>query len=509
MDNNFDTIIIGSGLGGLLCANTLAMEGHKVLVLEKNNQIGGNLQVFARNGVIFDTGVHYIGGLNKGHNLNHILSYHGIMNRLELEEMDPNGFDIISFQGNPVKYPWAQGYEAFENSLVSQFPKEREGIRKYIDKMKWSCLQFPFYNLRNEEVKPTEEVLTLNAKDFIDSCTENETLRAVLAGNNFLYAGDAKKTPFYVHALICNSYIKCSHKIKGGGSQIAQLLAKSIRRLGGTIKRYSEVNKINTLDGKVTGVSTADGKNYLAPNVISNAHPLSTYNWVDGGVRNATLQRIKLTPNSIASFSVHLVLTPNKIKYLKHNIYHFTQPDVWHTNEYTEDSWPKAIMVSCPSKKKSEEFASGLSILVYMNNEDVEEWANTFNTVATPTFRGESYEEFKKQKAAKILDRLYEVLPEVKDNTEHIYTSSPLSHRDYIGSPDGSMYGIQNDCNSPLSSMFKPSTRVKGLYLTGQNLNLHGILGVSISALKTCGEIIGLDYLVKKVKSVDGSSPIL
>ena len=50
--------------------------------------------------------------------------------------------------------------------------------------------------------------------------------------------------------------------------------------------------------------------------------------------------------------------------------------------------------------------------------------------------------------------------------------------------------------------MFKPSTRVKGLYLTGQNLNLHGILGVSISALKTCGDILGMDYLVKKVKKV-------
>lgn len=503
MDNKFDVIIIGSGLGGLLCANTMAMEGRKVLVLEKNNQLGGNLQVFARNGVIFDTGVHYVGGLEKGRNLHQILDYHGIMKELGLEEMDSKGFDVISFENDSKKYPWAQGYEAFERSLVNQFPEEKEGIRKYIDKMRWCCLQFPFYNLKNEAAIPSHGVLTLNTKEFIDSVTTNKKLQSVLAGNNFLYAGDAERTPFYVHALICNSYIECSHKIRGGGVRIAQLLAKNIRANGGDIKRYAEVDKIETEKGEVKGVRTKKSGSFFAPIVISNAHPLSTFNWIENGIRKATKIRLKQTPNSIASFSVHLVLKPNQVKYMDHNIYHFSQDDVWHTDNYTEEDWPKAMMISSPCKKKREEFANGLSILVYMKQEDVKEWEGTFNTVAITNDRGDSYEEFKKQKTNKVLEKLYTIMPEVEGNIEHVYTSSPLSHRDYIGSPDGSMYGIKNDCSSPLSSMFKPSTRVKGLYLTGQNLNLHGILGVSISALKTCGEIVGLDYLVNKVKKVD------
>jgi len=502
LDKEFDVIIIGSGLGGLLCANTMAMEGRKVLVLEKNNQIGGNLQVFARNGVIFDTGVHYVGGLAEGRNLNQIFDYHGIMDGLDLEEMDTDGFDVISFENDSIKYPWAQGYEAFEKSLVRQFPEEADGIKKYIDKMRWCCLQFPFYNLKNEAVTPTDELLTLNAKEFIESVTTNKKLQLVLAGNNFLYAGDAERTPFYVHALICNSYIECSHKIRGGGVRIAQLLLKNIRANGGDIKRYTEVDKIEIENGAVKGVRTKKGEVFQAPIIISNAHPLSTFNWVENGIRKATKIRLKQTPNSIASFSVHLVLKPNQVKYMNHNIYHFSQNDVWHTDDYNEETWPKAMMISSPCKKKKEEFANGLSILVYMKQEDVAEWEETFNTVATANERGDSYEEFKKHKTEKVLKKLYSVMPEVEYNVEHVYTSSPLSHRDYIGSPDGSMYGIKNDCNSPLSSMFKPSTRVKGLYLTGQNLNLHGILGVSISALKTCGEIVGLDYLVGKVKKV-------
>ena len=65
----YDVVVIGSGLGGLVSALLLAQEGKKVCVLEKNNQYGGNLQTFVRDKTIFDTGVHYIGGLKKEENL--------------------------------------------------------------------------------------------------------------------------------------------------------------------------------------------------------------------------------------------------------------------------------------------------------------------------------------------------------------------------------------------------------------------------------------------------------
>ena len=46
--NNFDIVIIGSGMGGLVCADILGREGYKVCVLEKNKQIGGCLQTYVR-----------------------------------------------------------------------------------------------------------------------------------------------------------------------------------------------------------------------------------------------------------------------------------------------------------------------------------------------------------------------------------------------------------------------------------------------------------------------------
>lgn len=84
----FDFVIIGSGMGGLTSALILAKKGYKVLVLEKNPQVGGALQVFSRDKCIFDTGVHYIGGLDKGENLYQLFKYLGIYDDLRLKSLD-------------------------------------------------------------------------------------------------------------------------------------------------------------------------------------------------------------------------------------------------------------------------------------------------------------------------------------------------------------------------------------------------------------------------------------
>ena len=85
----FDVLIIGTGMGGLVCGNILAREGYTVCMVEKNKQLGGCLQMYVRNKVIFDSGVHYMGGLDKGQNLYQIFKWLGLMDKLKLEKMDP------------------------------------------------------------------------------------------------------------------------------------------------------------------------------------------------------------------------------------------------------------------------------------------------------------------------------------------------------------------------------------------------------------------------------------
>ena len=81
----YDIVIIGSGFGGLSCGLILSMEGYKVCILEKNRQIGGSLQIFSKDKTIFDTGIHYIGGLNPGQNLHQVMKYFGIIDKLAVD----------------------------------------------------------------------------------------------------------------------------------------------------------------------------------------------------------------------------------------------------------------------------------------------------------------------------------------------------------------------------------------------------------------------------------------
>ena len=209
---DYDIVIIGSGLGGLVCGAILSMNGFKVGVFEKNRQIGGCLQTFSRDKTILDTGVHYIGGLDKGQQLCKIFKYLGIYDKLKLQRLDMDGFDYITFKDDTHTYKLAQGYDNFIRQLLKDFPEEEKAIRQYCDKIKEVCSKFPLYNLRMGDYKEKEDVLDIATCEYLASVTENIKLQQVLAGNNMLYAGVANKTPLYIHALITNSYIESAWK---------------------------------------------------------------------------------------------------------------------------------------------------------------------------------------------------------------------------------------------------------------------------------------------------------
>ncbi len=170
MTEKYDVVIVGSGMGGLVAGITLAKEGRSVCILEKNNQFGGNLQTFSRDKTIFDTGVHYLGGLDEGQNLYKYFTYLGIMDEVEWLRLDEDGFDIISFGDDEKSYAHAQGYENFIRVLVKDFPEEEVAIRTYCEKLKEMCHSFPLYNVKAGSPNYNESGLfNLNAKDFIAS----------------------------------------------------------------------------------------------------------------------------------------------------------------------------------------------------------------------------------------------------------------------------------------------------------------------------------------------------
>jgi len=497
----FDVLIIGTGMGGLVCGNILSREGYSVCMVEKNKQLGGCLQIYVRDKVIFDSGVHYIGALDKGQNLYQIFKWLGLMDKLKLEKMDP-AFDRILLDGEEKEYPIMQGYDAFEKEMIRNFPEEEIAIRKYTRTIIEICDSFPLYRLHLEEdVEKKKEAMQVSARQFIESITKNENLRAVLAGNNMLYAGTGETTPFYIHALTVNSYIESAWRCLEGGSQIAKILSKNISEAGGLVIKNREVKKLETENGLIAGASLSDGTTIRAKYFISNTTPAGTYRLLDAGlIRPATRKRVEAMQNTVSSFILNIVFKKKHFPYFKHNYYYHKSGKAWEMEAYNENNWPLGYAIYLSPGAKNE-FATGMTIFAYMRYDEVRPWASSFNTVSLKQNRGAAYENFKNKKAEQLLDRVEERFPGLRKSILHCYTSTPLTFRDYIGNEDGNLYGTAKDYQNPLGTLISPKTRIPNLFLTGQYLNLHGILGTAISGMITAIALTGRNDFIEKIRN--------
>ncbi|MBL7769043.1 MAG: NAD(P)/FAD-dependent oxidoreductase [Flavipsychrobacter sp.] len=499
----YDIVIVGSGLGGLLCGAILGKEGYKVCVLEKNRQYGGSLQTFSRDKTLFDSGVHYIGGLAPGQTLYQVFSYLGLTESLKLHQLDRDGFDRIVFLEDGTEYAMAQGYDQFTSKLKQAFPEEGSAIDQYCSTIREICSKFPMYNLRTGDgMKEKEGVMGIDTHAFLQSITTNQRLQEVLAGNNFLYAGEPDKTPLYVHALVVNSYIESAWKILDGGSQITKHLVKLIRSTGGDLFNHTEVVKLEGDDERLTRAVTKEGNQFMAKYFISNLHPKRTLEITASPLLKAAYRnRIIRLADTVSSFSLNAVLKPGVVPYLNHNYYLHQPAAVWKAVEAHPNDWPLSAGVFFTEDANHPGYAESVSILTYISAKEWEPWKESFNTDSQKGERGDDYHRLKTEKAELLLGLVEKRFPGLREAIRSYSCATPLSFRDYIGTDDGSLYGIAKDYRNPMATYLPTRTKVPNLFLTGQNVLLHGILGVTITALTTCAEFVPVEELLKKIRS--------
>ena len=495
----YDVIIIGSGLGGLECGTILSREGYNVCVLEKNRLFGGCLQTFVRHGYSLDTGLHYVGSLGEGQILNQSFRYFGIMDRLRLKKLDDNAFDRIWLNGK--FYDYATGPERFAETLAVQFPHERDGLEDYVRKISAVGNLVSVENLKKGFVSSQDglKYMYVAASDAIASSVSDPVLRNVLGGNCLLYGGERGRSSFYEHGMIMSSYLEGAWRCVDGGMQIADLLVSCIRACGGTVMNCRKVTRIAVEDGHVTGVETVspDGTSEFleASNVISDIHPLNTLAILDRNsrVKPAYRMRIETLDNTYGVFTLYLMMEPRTSTYLNYNIYFHRGDDVWYSR-----SAPRGVFNSCllsmqPVSSDSE-YTSVISVMAPMYMDELLQWEKT-----GPEARGDSYLEFKARRSAELMQFLGECGADIEGRIARTLATTPLSYRDFTGTCEGSAYGLVKDCSNPLLSMVSPRTRLGNLFFTGQNVNVHGVMGVTLSSIMTCSEFLGQEYLTKRI----------
>jgi phytoene dehydrogenase-like protein len=237
---------------------------------------------------------------------------------------------------------------------------------------------------------------------------------------------------------------------------------------------------------------------------IADIHPALVLSLITESavIRNIYRKRINNLENTFGMFTANIALKENAVPYLNRNIYVYkTGGGVWQYAEYKPERVNTCALVSFRHPEDGSAYTRNIDILTPMYWPEVEQWAAT-----TVGRRGDDYVSFKEQKAKACIQLVSEYVPELKDAlagsgggcggggaVEKIYASTPLSYRDYTGIPHGSAYGIRKNCRQLMTTLLSPRTPEQNLFLTGQNLNLHGVLGVSMTSFFTCAEITGMD----------------
>ena len=504
----YDVVIIGSGLGGLQCGYILSKHGLNVCVLEKNAYPGGCIQSFRRGKDTFDTGFHYVGGLDPGQPLHRLFNYFGLMD-LPWCRMDENGFDEVIL--HEKSYLFATGYERFVEMLSEQFPRQRENLRNYTQFLqKVSDEIFNSFVKKNNENRFGTSLFSQSAYQYLTTAIDDPLLRQVLSGASLKMELHPQTLPLYIFAQINSSFIQSAWRLKGGGSQIAETLIRHIEANGGTVRMQSEVKRLIEENGKIAAAEVetrsfkkdASGERRIAHSgtserieadyFIADIHPTLALSLITESkvIRSIYRKRIEKLENSFGMFTVNIALKEHAIPYQNRNIYVYNTDDVWQYADYRPELVDTCALVSFQIPENNSLYARNIDILTPMYWPEVEQWEGAGQREA-------GYRSYKNQKAQAVIRLVSRYIPGLQNFAdpmnaiERFYTSTSLTYRDYTGTPQGSAYGVRKNCEQLMTTLLSTRTPEPNLFLTGQNLNLHGVLGVSMTSFFTCSEIVG------------------
>ena len=133
-----------------------------------------------------------------------------------------------------------------------------------------------------------------------------------------------------------------------------------------------------------------------------------------------------------------------------------------------------------------------LTILEAADPDHFNDWSDS-----TIKHRSAEYATYKKKKTERILERLFIQHPQLKGNIRVLESSTPLTFRDYLNSPDGSAYGIKQKIGQ-----FNLLGRlpIRNLYAAGQSAVLPGIMGAMVSSFMVCRTLLDPQKFDENIK---------
>jgi len=509
LDEHYDCIVIGSGIGGLTVASLLSRHGNKkVLVLEKHGVAGGFTHAFHRPKYEWDVGVHYIGRVNDP-KMDVRAAFDHITNGELKWHMMPDIYDRIIIGDQTFNFP--SGAARFRQQIKDYFPSEVKGIDKYVSSVESAAKLSGLYFAEKAIPKPVANTIggllrygfLRHAKkttaQAISEYTKNSDLSAVLTGQWGDYGLPPSKSSYGMHSILAHHYFEGAGYPVGGASKIAENIASTIEKNGGCIAVSAHVDEILIDQHKnAYGVRMYDGREIKAETIISDAGAVNTYRHLLPNEISQSLSEIKLLdsiPPSVAHICLYVGLRfpQGSAEYGGPNLWVY--PDKNHDlnfDRFCEDidaPFP-GLFISFPSSKDPT-FSSRypgratLEVVTWAPFKSFEKWNNL-----RWQHRGDEYEALKQRLTKRLIIELERHVPAVKGNIEYCELSTPITTAHFTNHPSGEVYGLSHTPERFNARWLGARTPIRNLLLTGQDVTTGGVTGAMFGGVVAASNIL-------------------
>jgi prolycopene isomerase len=491
-DKRYDAIVIGAGMGGLTAAALLAKKGLKVLLLEKEDQVGGYVVSFKRQGFTFDATGAFVGGCHEGGEFYQILNEIGAREDIEFIPIEHvrniyPGFEIQLRPG---------GFHSYTDALFGLFPQEENGLKTYLS----------LVERIGEEIKSYSEITVIQKilfpfyfrnlvrfhrsshKAILDRFFKGREIKMAL--HSLPVTEPPSRLSFLFLAVMINkALMEGVFYPKGGMGKISETMASAFLRSGGEVRLQAEADQIRIRDGRVEGVLTKDGEIFQAPLVISNVNPNLLAKMLPDRIREPFAKRWSRLEYSLSCFILYVAtdldLRGMDLPYFTYlrSLSDLEEEDrILRRGEIPQSP---TMMVSIPTMLDPSLAPLGqhvLSVLINVPYHYQERWGGGDS---------EKYRQIKEDFSQKILRQLeLKLIPGLRDHLLFYEAATPLTLERYTGNELGAMYGLASTPQQVGNLRPPHETPIPGLYQVGHYTRpSHGIVGASLSGF-IAGRII-------------------
>ncbi|MFH2138960.1 MAG: NAD(P)/FAD-dependent oxidoreductase [Candidatus Omnitrophota bacterium] len=445
-ENNYDVVIIGAGVGGLVCGCFLAKSGFKVMIVESNKNPGGCCVSFRRKGFVFDAGVFSLGDCDDGGKLGQIIEMLSLKEFVNLIQLDPTEVIVTPDVNVVVSKSFHSTMSAFQRC----FPSQANKIEKFLEFLQESS-----------PVRLLAAFKDYSFEELLDSYFSDDQLKLVFYTIMATFGQPSKNISAVTAAVVLKEFIvNGGYYPEGGVQKFAEGLVSVFEKMGGVIKYSCTATKILVKDNKVKGVFVNKETLINADIVISNCDASQTFlKLIDcEHLDNNFIEIIQNRIPSISSFMVFLGVGHkfNELKYkckywcaLNSNIISGGEGDI-------KNDWSRIgdhLIVSFPS--------------LYDSSLSPENKESVCILVSVPFGNKEFWIKNKAEIAEQVISKTEKIFPGLSKDIEIKEIATPLTYVRFTQNRNGAAYGWDGTRAQLTENVLSYKTPIKGLYVVG------------------------------------------